>query len=73
MIFSARAKAPSPAASRRPLPPGRGEEGIVLATASPLPSGERSAAQQPGEGAFPKPDCPIWHDITRALDVGGAT
>ena len=70
MMFFTRNKAPSPAAAQRPLPPGRGEEGIALAAGLPLPSGERSRAKPAGEGAFSERDCAIWQDIRRALEGG---
>ena len=62
-------KAPSPAAARRPLPQGRGEEGNDATAASPLPLGERSAAKPTGEGALLERHCAIWNDIARALDA----
>lgn len=62
-------KAPSPAATRRPLPLGRGEGRNDAAAASPLPLAERSAAKPTGEVALLERHCAIWNDIARALEA----
>ena len=60
MMFFKRNKAPSPVGSAADLSP----QGEAKGAEPHLSLGERG-----GEGALPAPDCAIWNDIARALDI----
>ena len=65
MFFSRWKKAPSPIGFAADLSP----KGEVKGAHPQLSPRGRGGHTMVGDGALPSPDCAIWNDIARALDI----